>query len=155
MSPPANGAWLDPGNVTHCSREAFSACAYEWVTSHVFRKTVATVLDEANLATMAIADQLGKLPRSSSSTTASAESPTERPVARWKPCSMMTTNDKQTGEFVETPTAVVRDDRFRTPVTWDFAPRTGLEPVTLRLTAECSAIELPGIGARRPRWPVL
>jgi integrase len=32
---------------------------YGWVTSHVFRKTVATVLDEANLPITAIADQLG------------------------------------------------------------------------------------------------
>lgn len=29
------------------------------MTSHVFRKTVATVLDEADLPTTAIADQLG------------------------------------------------------------------------------------------------
>ena len=34
-----------------------------WVTSHVFRKTVATVLDEANLPTTAIADQLGNSPQ--------------------------------------------------------------------------------------------
>lgn len=31
----------------------------ETVTSHVWRKTVATVLDEADLPTTAIADQLG------------------------------------------------------------------------------------------------
>lgn len=36
-----------------------TAVGYGWVTSHVFRKTVATVLDEADLPTTAIADQLG------------------------------------------------------------------------------------------------
>ena len=36
-----------------------TAVGYEWVTSHVFRKTVGTVLDEAGLPTTAIADQLG------------------------------------------------------------------------------------------------
>jgi integrase len=30
-----------------------------WVTSHVFRKTTATLLDEAGLSARAIADQLG------------------------------------------------------------------------------------------------
>lgn len=43
-------------------RREFDAIGYEWVTSHVFRKTVATVLDEANLPTTAIADQLGNTP---------------------------------------------------------------------------------------------
>ncbi|RZQ60327.1 tyrosine-type recombinase/integrase [Amycolatopsis suaedae] len=55
----AAGGWLDPSNVVHRIREAFDECGYEWVTSHVFRKTVATVLDEANLPTGAVADQLG------------------------------------------------------------------------------------------------
>jgi integrase len=31
---------------------------YEWVTSHTFRKTVATVLDDAGLSARQIADQL-------------------------------------------------------------------------------------------------
>src|SRR5262249_12367202 len=32
---------------------------------------------------------------------------------------------------------------------WEPAPRAGLEPATLRLTAGCSTIELPRIGATR------
>ncbi|WP_162788770.1 hypothetical protein [Amycolatopsis albispora] len=51
-------AWLDPSNVIHRLKEAFTECGYGWVTSHVFRKTVATVLDEANLPTGAIADSV-------------------------------------------------------------------------------------------------
>jgi integrase len=35
------------------------AIGYGWVTSHVWRKTVATVLDEAGLNLGEIADQLG------------------------------------------------------------------------------------------------
>ncbi len=54
-----NGGWLDPSNVINRLSEAMEAVGYGWVTSHVFRKTVATVLDEADLPTSAIADQLG------------------------------------------------------------------------------------------------
>lgn len=50
---------LDPSNVINRLSEAMDALGYGWVTSHVFRKTVATVLDEADLSTTAIADQLG------------------------------------------------------------------------------------------------
>lgn len=53
------GGYLDPSNVIHRLSEAMTAVGYEWVTSHVFRKTVGTVLDEADLPTTAIADQLG------------------------------------------------------------------------------------------------
>ncbi|MFD2419972.1 tyrosine-type recombinase/integrase [Amycolatopsis pigmentata] len=54
-----NGEWLDPSNVIHRIQEAFADVGYGWVTSHVFRKTVASVLDEAGLPLSAIADQLG------------------------------------------------------------------------------------------------
>jgi integrase len=53
------GELLDPSNVINRISEAMTAVGYEWVTSHVFRKTVGTVLDEAGLPTTAIADQLG------------------------------------------------------------------------------------------------
>lgn len=59
LFPSAHGSWLDPSNVIHRIREAFDACGYDWVTSHVFRKTVATALDEAGLPSGAVADQLG------------------------------------------------------------------------------------------------
>jgi integrase len=49
----------DPSNVIHRVREAFTEIGYGWVTSHVFRKTVASVIDEADLPLSAIADQLG------------------------------------------------------------------------------------------------
>ncbi|MPY85993.1 MAG: tyrosine-type recombinase/integrase [Actinophytocola sp.] len=53
------GNWLDPSNVINAISTAMADVGYGWVTSHVFRKTVATVLDEAELPTTAIADQLG------------------------------------------------------------------------------------------------
>ncbi|WP_027946561.1 site-specific integrase [Amycolatopsis taiwanensis] len=61
--PSWNDQWSDPSNVGGRMREAFDACGFEWVTSHVWRKTVATVLDEAGLPTTAIADQLGNSPQ--------------------------------------------------------------------------------------------
>lgn len=59
LFPSFTGEWLDPSNVINRIREAMTEVGYGWVTSHVFRKTVATVLDEADLPTTAIADQLG------------------------------------------------------------------------------------------------
>lgn len=53
------GGLIHPDNLGHRLREAFDEAGFDWVTSHVFRKTVASVLDEAGLPTRAIADQLG------------------------------------------------------------------------------------------------
>jgi integrase len=38
---------------------SFANAGFDWVTSHVFRKTVATVMDQAGLSSRAAADQLG------------------------------------------------------------------------------------------------
>ncbi|MFC9252169.1 site-specific integrase [Amycolatopsis thailandensis] len=53
------GEFLDPSNVVNRLEEAMRAIGYGWVTSHVFRKTVSLVLDEADRPIAAIADQLG------------------------------------------------------------------------------------------------
>lgn len=63
LFPSWSGGWLDPSNVINRISEVMDDAGYGWVTSHVFRKTVATVLDEANLPTSAIADQLGNTQR--------------------------------------------------------------------------------------------
>ncbi|MGI8702767.1 MAG: site-specific integrase [Nocardioidaceae bacterium] len=57
--PAASGGWRDPSNTQSDLREAFNAAGYPWVTSHVFRKTVATLMDQAGLSSRATADQLG------------------------------------------------------------------------------------------------
>jgi integrase len=59
LFPSWNGEWLDPSNVIGRLKEALTAIGYGWLTSHVLRKTAAKVLDDANLPTSAIADQLG------------------------------------------------------------------------------------------------
>ncbi|WIX83476.1 tyrosine-type recombinase/integrase [Amycolatopsis carbonis] len=56
------GGLLDPSNVINRVSEAMVAVGYDWVTSHVFRKTVGMVLDEADRPLTAIADQLGNSP---------------------------------------------------------------------------------------------
>lgn len=53
------GTWRDPSNTGRCFREARDRAGYGWVTSHAFRKTVATVMDEAGMTAREIADQLG------------------------------------------------------------------------------------------------
>ena len=53
------GGLRDPSNTQADLRAAFTECGYEWVTSHVFRKTVASLMDEAGKTARAVADQLG------------------------------------------------------------------------------------------------
>jgi integrase len=57
--PAPNGGLRDPSNTQADLREAFAAAGFEWVTSHVLRKTVATLMDQAGLSARAAADQLG------------------------------------------------------------------------------------------------
>lgn len=54
------GLLRDPSNTQADLREVFGRLGYPWVTSHVFRKTAATLLDEAGLTARKIADQLGQ-----------------------------------------------------------------------------------------------
>lgn len=49
----------DASNTTADLRRAVGRAGFEWVTSHTFRKTVATRLDEAGLTARQIADHLG------------------------------------------------------------------------------------------------
>jgi integrase len=53
------GGWRDPSNTQADLRDAFTTAGFDWVTSHVFRKTVATLMDQAGLSPRAAADQLG------------------------------------------------------------------------------------------------
>jgi hypothetical protein len=49
----------DPFNLSRELRQARGSGEFAWVTSHVFRKTCATLLDEGELSARQIADQLG------------------------------------------------------------------------------------------------
>ena len=53
------GGWRDPSNTHADLRNAFTTAGFDWVTTHVFRKTVATLVDQAGLPSRAAADQLG------------------------------------------------------------------------------------------------
>lgn len=57
--PDSLGGLRDPSNTRRVLRETRGSAGFAWVTSHVFRKTAATILDEAGLAARLIADQLG------------------------------------------------------------------------------------------------
>ena len=59
LFPNAHGGWRDPSNTSRALREARGSDEFAWVTSHVFRKTCATILDESELSARQIADQLG------------------------------------------------------------------------------------------------
>jgi integrase len=53
------GIWRDPSNTSRDLRQARDDAGYSWVTSHSFRKTVATVMKEAGFTAREVADQLG------------------------------------------------------------------------------------------------
>lgn len=57
--PDVIGGFRDPANVRRELREARGTDALAWITSHTFRKTAATILDEAALSARLVADQLG------------------------------------------------------------------------------------------------
>ena len=57
--PDVRGGFRDPANVRRAFREARGKEALAWITSHTFRKTAATILDEAALSARLVADQLG------------------------------------------------------------------------------------------------
>ncbi len=59
LFPDSQGGWRDPNNTRRDLRSARGTEAFAWVTSHVFRKTCATLLDDAHLSARQIADHLG------------------------------------------------------------------------------------------------
>jgi integrase len=59
LFPDVLGGFRDPANVRRELREARGTEALAWITSHSFRKTAATILDEAALSARLVADQLG------------------------------------------------------------------------------------------------
>jgi integrase len=57
--PSPKGLLRDPSNTSGDLRQALDRVGFPWVTSHTFRKTVATRLDDAGLSARQIADHLG------------------------------------------------------------------------------------------------
>ena len=56
---PVAGGIRDPSNTLKMMRQAFKRAGFNEVTSHCFRKTVATLMDEAGVSARSAADQLG------------------------------------------------------------------------------------------------
>lgn len=54
-----SGGLRDPSNTLKMLRRAFGDAGFEGVTSHQFRKTVGTMMDDAGLSARKTADQLG------------------------------------------------------------------------------------------------
>ena len=59
LFPDANGGFREPANVRREFREADGKEALAWITSHSFRKTAETILDDTALSARLVADQLG------------------------------------------------------------------------------------------------
>ena len=57
--PDSKGGWRDRGNVGKAIRRVREEAGFDWLTTHTYRKTVATELDHGGATARAIADQLG------------------------------------------------------------------------------------------------
>ncbi|MFC4942533.1 tyrosine recombinase XerC [Pseudonocardia sp. GCM10023141] len=57
--PSPRGMLRDPSNTAADLKDAFQLAGFEWATSHVLRKTVASLLDASGRSARDIADQLG------------------------------------------------------------------------------------------------
>jgi integrase len=57
--PDSRGGWRDRSNVGKVFRRVRDGSDFEWVKTHTFRKTVATLLDESGASARMVADQLG------------------------------------------------------------------------------------------------
>lgn len=57
--PDTRGGWRDRSNVGKAFRRVRGGSDFDWVKSHTFRKTVATLLDQGGSSARMIADQLG------------------------------------------------------------------------------------------------
>ncbi|ODU07304.1 MAG: hypothetical protein ABS81_02070 [Pseudonocardia sp. SCN 72-86] len=57
--PDSLGGWRDPSNVRRVWREVRDSLELDGLVSHTLRKTVASFLDDANVSTRRISDQLG------------------------------------------------------------------------------------------------
>jgi integrase len=57
--PSPKGELRDPSNTSSDISEAFTKAGFPWATSHTFRRTVASLMDESGLSARAAADQLG------------------------------------------------------------------------------------------------
>jgi integrase len=57
--PDSHGGWRDRSNVGKAFRTVRGGSDFEWVKTHTYRKTVATLLDQSGASARMIADQLG------------------------------------------------------------------------------------------------
>nr|WP_203417328.1 tyrosine-type recombinase/integrase [Jiangella ureilytica] len=55
----SGGGYRDPSNTSRDIRVARGPAAMEWLTSHNYRKTTATVMDDAGFSARQVADQFG------------------------------------------------------------------------------------------------
>jgi integrase len=53
------GGWRDPSNTRRVLRDLREDLGYGWITSHAYRRGVATILDNGGATARAVADQLG------------------------------------------------------------------------------------------------
>ncbi|MCA1600652.1 MAG: tyrosine-type recombinase/integrase, partial [Acidobacteria bacterium] len=57
--PDSLGGWRDPSNVRRVWRQVRDEAQMDGLVSHLLRKTVASFLDDADVSTRKISDQLG------------------------------------------------------------------------------------------------
>ena len=130
------GLLRDPSNTQADLREVFARVGYPGVTSHTFRRTVGTLMDEAGLSARAAADQLGHAKVSMTQDRYFGRK-LRATGARGGPGGGRA-NESQRKVWVKRGRDLESVRRLGL-LTWGYAPPSGLEPLTLRLTVACSA----------------
>lgn len=59
LFPDSRGGWRDRSNVGKAFRQVRGGSKFEWVRTHTYRETVATLLDQSGASARMIANQLG------------------------------------------------------------------------------------------------
>ena len=141
--------WRDPNNVRRVWREVRDQLAMDGLVSHTLRKTVASFLDDANVTTRRISDQLGH---------AQVSMTQDRYLGR-------RLTDRQTADVLEgiipgpdspvsskgVPKGAPAGCRWISPeaLTCEGEPAPGFEPGTARLQVGCAASCAMPAGRRR------
>ena len=132
--PTRRGTWRQISNWERMWNQVVDDTAYDWVTFHTFRRSAATLIDrEVGIdAALQLNPTVHAFPGSRSMRSAQAQSAHEW-LARGVPALLL---DSYATRFKSQRASAWTFAQVRGPLP---APPVGLEPTTLRLTAECSA----------------
>ncbi len=130
------GRLRDPSNTQGDLRDVFDRVGYPQITSHTFRRTVATLMNGAGLPARAAADQLGH-----SKVSMTQDHYFGRKFTSTGAATVLEAMHQTAGQRRKACVKRVwrRSPRGRERLSWESEPTRGLEPLTARLQVGCAA----------------